>query len=60
MSYGNHKRSLSEMVMVRVIKLLGGALSLRDRSAQISKIFAMIKALNNLTGLGMLNLKAII
>ncbi|EGU36804.1 putative transposase, partial [Vibrio scophthalmi LMG 19158] len=46
--YGYHKRSISETAMFRVKKLLGGTLSLRNYNA-----YAMIKALNKLTGLGM-------
>ena len=34
-------------------KLLGGTLSLRSYNVQVSEIYAMIKALNKLTGLGM-------
>ncbi|EPA2846242.1 IS5 family transposase [Vibrio parahaemolyticus] len=51
--YGYHKRSLSETVMVRVKQLLGGRLSLRNYNAQVGETYAMIKALNKLTGLGM-------
>ncbi|RFD61507.1 transposase [Vibrio parahaemolyticus VP551] len=51
--YGYHKRSLSETVMYRVKKLLGGRLSLRNYNAQVGETYAMIKALNKLTGLGM-------
>ncbi len=39
--------------MFRVKKLLGGTLSLRDYNAQVGETYAMIKALNKLTGLGM-------
>lgn len=39
--------------MYRVKQLLGGKLSLRDYNALVDKTYAMIKALNNLTGLGM-------
>ena len=51
--YGYHKRSLSETAMYRVKQLLGGKLSLRDYNAQVGEIYAMIKALNKLAGLGM-------
>ncbi|MGR5068704.1 IS5 family transposase [Vibrio alfacsensis] len=51
--YGYHKRSLSETAMYRVKQLLGGKLSLRNYNAQVGEIYAMIKALNKLTGLGM-------
>ncbi|MDF4341090.1 IS5 family transposase [Vibrio parahaemolyticus] len=51
--YGYHKRSLSETAMYRVKQLLGGKLSMRDYNAQVGETYAMIKALNKLTGLGM-------
>ncbi|HHI5550495.1 TPA: IS5 family transposase [Vibrio parahaemolyticus] len=51
--YGYHKRSLSETAMFRVKQLLGGRLSLRNYNAQVGETYAMIKALNKLTGLGM-------
>ncbi|EOV5436654.1 IS5 family transposase [Vibrio parahaemolyticus] len=51
--YGYHKRSLSETAMYRVKQLLGGRLSLRNYNAQVSETYAMIKALNKLTELGM-------
>ncbi|MEZ8714215.1 IS5 family transposase [Vibrio alginolyticus] len=51
--YGYHKRSLSETAMYRVKQLLGGRLSLRNYNAQVGETYAMIKALNKLTGLGM-------
>lgn len=50
--YGYHKRSLSETAMHRVKQLLGGRLSLRNYNAQVGETYAMIKALNKLTGLG--------
>ncbi|OQU27034.1 IS5 family transposase, partial [Vibrio parahaemolyticus] len=50
---GYHKRSLSEPAMYRVKQLLGGRLSLRNYNAQVGETYAMIKALNKLTGLGM-------
>ena len=53
MRYSYHKRSLSETVMYRVKQLLGGKLSLRNYNAQVGETYAMIKALNKLTGLGM-------
>lgn len=37
----------------RVKQLLGGRLSLRNYNAQVGETYAMIKALNKLTGLGM-------
>ncbi|MGR5069127.1 MULTISPECIES: IS5 family transposase [Vibrio] len=51
--YGYHKRSLSETAMYRVKQLLDGRLSLRNYNAQVGETYAMIKALNKLTGLGM-------
>jgi hypothetical protein len=51
--YGYHKRSLSETAMYRVKQLLGGKLNLRNYNAQVGETYAMIKALNKLTGLGM-------
>ncbi len=51
--YGYHKRSLSEIAMYRVKQLLGGKISLRNYNAQVDETYAMIKALNKLTGLGM-------
>ncbi|PMM88405.1 transposase, partial [Vibrio sp. 10N.261.46.E8] len=51
--YGYHRRSLSETAMYRVKQLLGGRLSLRNYNAQEGETYAMIKALNKLTGLGM-------
>ncbi|GMQ48323.1 hypothetical protein VB10N_33220 [Vibrio sp. 10N] len=38
--------------MYRVKQLLGGRLSLRNYNAQVGETYAMIKALNKLTGLG--------
>ncbi|MBY7812593.1 IS5 family transposase [Vibrio fluvialis] len=51
--YGYHKRSLSETAMYRVKQLLGASLTLRHYNAQVGECYAMIKALNKLTGLGM-------
>lgn len=51
--YGYHKRSLSETAMFRVKTLLSGTLSLRNYNAQVGETYALIKALNKLTGLGM-------
>ncbi|EKF9778724.1 IS5 family transposase [Vibrio cholerae] len=51
--YGYHKRSLSETTMYRVKQLLGGRLNLRNYNAQVGETYAMIKALNKLTELGM-------
>ncbi len=39
--------------MHRVKQLLGGRLSLRNYNAQVGETYAMIKALNKLTGLGL-------
>ncbi|ELJ8613174.1 IS5 family transposase [Vibrio cholerae] len=50
--YGYHKRSLSETTMYRVKQLLGGRLNLRNYNAQVGETYAMIKALNKLTELG--------
>ncbi|EEO14768.1 transposase [Vibrio cholerae TMA 21] len=36
-----------------VKQLLGGRLSLRNYNAQVGETYAMIKALNKITGLGM-------
>lgn len=44
---------LSETAMYRVKQLLGGRLSLRNYNAQVGETYAMIKALNKITGLGM-------
>ena len=51
--YGYHKRSLSETAIYRVKQLLGGELSLRNYNAQVGETYAMVKALNKLTGLVM-------
>ncbi|WP_104041382.1 IS5 family transposase [Vibrio hyugaensis] len=51
--YGYHKRSLSETAMYRVKQLLGASLTLRNYNAQVGETYAMIKALNKLTGIGM-------
>jgi len=58
--YGYHKRSLSETAMYRVKQLLGGRLSLRNYNAQVGETYAMIKALNKLTVLGMLETQYIV
>ncbi len=39
--------------MYRVKQLLGGKLSLRNYNAQVGETYAMLKALNRLTGVGM-------
>lgn len=39
--------------MYRVKQLLGGRLNLRNYNAQVGETYAMIKALNKLTELGM-------
>ena len=51
--YGYHKRSLSETAMYRVKQLLGASLTLRNYNAQVGEAYAMIIALNKLTGIGM-------
>ena len=47
------KRLPSETVMYRVKQLLGGKLNLRNYNAQVDVTYAMIKAVNKLTGLGL-------
>lgn len=39
--------------MYRVKQLLGASLMLRNYNAQVGETYAMIKALNKLTGIGM-------
>ena len=51
--YGYYKRSLSETALYRAKQLLGGKLFQRNYNAQVGETYAMIKALNMLTGLGM-------
>jgi hypothetical protein len=51
--YGYHKRSLSETAMYRVKQLLVASLTLRNYNAQVGETYAIIKALNKLTGIGM-------
>ncbi|EPL0285846.1 IS5-like element ISSpu20 family transposase [Providencia huaxiensis] len=51
--YGYHRRSISETAMHRIKLLLGGSLSMRNYNAQVGEAYAMIKALNKLTKLGM-------
>jgi hypothetical protein len=51
--YGYHKRLLSETAMYRLNQLLGASLTLRNYNAQVGETYAMIKALNKLTGKGM-------
>ncbi|ATF09117.1 hypothetical protein [Candidatus Enterovibrio altilux] len=46
--------------MVRVKKLLGRRLSLREHNVQINEAYGMMKALNKLTELGMLHTKVIV
>ncbi|TQO83800.1 IS5 family transposase [Vibrio cholerae] len=58
--YGYHKRSLSETTMYRVKQLLGGRLNLRNYNAQVGETYAMIKALNKLTELGMPDTQCIV
>lgn len=50
---GYHDRSISETAMSRYKGLTSGTLSLRCYNAQVGETYAMIKALNKLTGLGM-------
>ena len=58
--YGYHKRSLSETAIYRVKQLLGGKLSLRIYNDQVGETYVMIKALNKLTRLGMLETQYIV
>ncbi len=51
--YDYHRRSLSETAMYRVKQLLGASFTLRNYNAQVGESYAMIKALNKLTGIGM-------
>ena len=51
--YGYHSARYQRTAMYRVKQLLGGKLSLRNYNAQVGETYAMIKALNKLTGLGM-------
>ncbi|WP_375164132.1 transposase [Shewanella xiamenensis] len=51
--YGYHRRSISETAMYRIKQLLGGTLSMRNYNAKVGEAYAMIRALNKLTGLGM-------
>lgn len=51
--YGYHRRSISETAMYRIKQLLGGTLSMRDYNVQVGETYAMMRALNKLTGLGM-------
>lgn len=46
--------------MYRVKQLLGERLSLRNYNAQVGDTYAMIKALNKLTGLGMPETKCLV
>lgn len=46
--------------MYRVKHLLGGRLSLRNYTVQLSETYAMIKALNKLTGHGMLETQCVV
>ncbi len=57
---GYHKCFLIETAMVRVKKLLGRRLSLREHNVQINEAYGMMKALNKLTELGMLHTKVIV
>lgn len=49
---GYHERSLSETVMNCAKQLLGGRLTLRNYNVQVGETYAMLKALNKVTGLG--------
>lgn len=51
---------LSETTIYRVKQLLGASLTLRDYNAQVGEIYAMIKALNKLTGVGMPEIQYIV
>lgn len=46
--------------MHRMKQLLGGKLSLINYNAQVGETYAMIKALNKLTGIGMLKTQYIV
>ncbi len=46
--------------MYRVKQLLGGKLSLRNYNAQVGETYAMTKAQNKLTGLGMLETQYVV
>ena len=48
-----HKRSLSETAMYRWKQLMGAKLTFRNYNAQAGEVYAGIKALNKLTGLGL-------
>lgn len=48
-----HRRSVAETAMFRIKTLLDGHLSLRDDDAQVGEAMAMVKALNQMTLLGM-------
>ena len=50
---GYHRRIVAETAMFRIKILLGGHLSLRDYDAQVGEAMAMVKALNQMTLLGM-------
>ncbi|NLS44015.1 IS5/IS1182 family transposase, partial [BEV proteobacterium] len=52
---GYHRRSVAETAMFRFKTLLGGHLSLRDYDAQVEEAMAIVKALNQITLLGMPN-----
>ncbi|ATF09628.1 Mobile element protein [Candidatus Enterovibrio altilux] len=51
---------LLEEAIFRVETLLGGTLSLRAHNAQISEMYGIIKALNELTELGIPKIKVIV
>lgn len=51
--YGYYRRSISETTMYRGKQLLGGRLSLRNYNGQVGETYAMIRASNKLTRLGM-------
>ncbi len=51
--YGYHRPSSSETAMYRVKQLLGASLTLRNYNAQVGEAYAILKALNKLTEIGM-------
>ena len=51
--YGYHRRSLSEIAMYRVKQLLWASLTLSNYNAKVGETYAIIKAFNKLTRIGM-------
>ncbi len=49
-----HKFSFSQTAMYQVKLLLGGKFSLRNYNARVGEAYAMLKVLNKLIGVGML------